>query len=166
LKLFVQADFPVDPPKCWEVFESEAFQQRLQREANITFEVLEDAMEGVVHVRRQRVEPRRELPGFVARLLGGSKLSYVQDSRLDTETQTMDWRVTLDLMPDRVDVSGRTRVVPLPQGGCRRVVDGDIRVRVRLVGSRIETAVVEQFEASMARANTIARDLMREWVDL
>ena len=64
-------------------------------------------------------------------------------------------------MKDRVTVKGATTMTATPEG-CRRVVDGEITVRMRLVGGQIEKAVVAEFEKSMARAVDIARELIAE----
>lgn len=162
MKLYVEAELPVDAATCWDIFESDDFRRRLEQKARIKQHILEERAEGGVIRKKVRTEPERELPAVAAKLLGSSKLSYVQDSTLDRENNRLDWTVRMDAMSDRVDVKGRTTVVPLPSGGCKRIVDGEITVRVRLVGGQIEKAVVAEFEKSMARAVDIARELIRE----
>jgi hypothetical protein len=162
VRLYVESDLPVDPATCWEIFESDAFRERLQERARLKQKILEERTEGGITFKKIRTEPERELPAVAAKLLGASKLSYVQSNRLDVANNRLDWTVQMDVMSDRVEVKGQTRVEPLPSGGCRRVVDGEINVRVRLVGGQIEKAVVAEFEKSMERAVEIARELIRE----
>lgn len=165
MKLFVESVLDADPATVWEVFESEAYRQRLDAEAQIQQQILEERTEpdGIVF-RRVRTEPDRELPKVVAKLLGAPKLCYLQENRLDLDQNKMTWQVTLDLdsLADRVEVSGTTTCTALPDGRCRRVVDGDIEVRVRLVGGQIERAVVAEFERSMQRAVALAEQMLRE----
>ncbi len=163
MKLFVESVLDADPATVWEVFESEAYRRRLDAEAQIQQQILEERTEpdGILF-RRIRTEPDRELPKVVAKLLGAPKLCYLQENRFDPEQSKMRWQVTLEAMPDRVDVSGTTTCTALPDGRCRRVVDGELEVRVRLVGGQIERAVVAEFERSMQRAVALAAEMLQE----
>ena len=162
MKLYVETELPVDPATAWEIFESPEYKERLAAQAEITQEMLEEREEdGVVH-RRIRTVPDRELPGMIASLIGASKLSYVQENTFDRAANRLDWKVKLEVLTDKVDVSGSTVVEALPEGGSRRVVDGDITVRVRFVGGQIEKAVVAEFEKSMKRAAEVALDIIEE----
>ncbi len=161
-KLRVESDLPITPEAAWALFESPEYRQRLNERAQISQEVLDEAPRaGGRILRRLRTEPERELPGMVSSLLGASKLSYVQENELDPAARRIDWTVKLEVLTDKVDVSGSTVLEPTPTG-CRRVVDGDIRVRVMLVGGQIEKAVVAEFEKSMRRAVEVARELIEE----
>ncbi len=161
MKLFVQSDLPFDAKTAWSLFESPEFDARLEDAANITCELLEEKMEGDVKVRRLRYTSKTELPGMVATALGSKNLTYVQTNRFDASKGRLDWTVALPVLTDRVDVGGVTTITDT-SGGSRRVVDGEINVRMRLVGGRIEKAVVGQFEKSMRRAVDLVRDIARE----
>lgn len=161
MKLYVENHLPTNPDHAWEVFESDAYKARLQAETNITQTVLETRTEGPIEVRRIRTEPDRELPSMVASAIGTKKLSYTQENRFDKAQGRMEWNVELDGIGDRVTVRGVTTCVP-DGDGCKRVIDGEITVRVPLVGRQIEKAVVAEFEKSMKRANEVALDLIRQ----
>ena len=60
---------------------------------------------------------------------------------------------------DKFTVTGKTYVEATATGS-RRVVDGDVSVRVRLVGKAIEKAVAGEFQKTAERAVEIARRLM------
>lgn len=161
MKLYIENHMPVDAQHAWDVFESDEYKQRLQETTNVTQEVLETRTEGDLEIRRIRTEPDRELPGMVASAIGSKKLSYVQENRFDKAKGRMEWNVELDGIGDRVTVKGVTTCVP-DGDGCKRIIDGEITVRVPLVGRRIEKAVVAEFEKSMQRANEVALDLLRQ----
>ena len=162
MKLYVESLLPVDPNTAWELFESAEFSQRLESKTNIQAEVLEERPDGDNKVyRHMKYVSGTELPKMVAKALGSKSLTYEQFNRLDRNTGRMEWRVELPVLKDRVSVSGTTTITD-HDGGCRRVVDGDITVKMRLVGGQIEKAVVGEFEKSMGRAVDIVRDLIKE----
>lgn len=162
MKLFVESFLPIAPDVAWEVFESDEFRARLASRASIRQTVIEEREEGNILYRTVRTEPERELPSVVASLLGAAKLTYVQKMQFDREKSRMDWTVHLEVMSDKVDVKGATTVSPDGDDGSRRVVDGDITVRVPLVGKRIEKVVVAEFEKSMKRAAEVAMEIVEE----
>lgn len=160
-KLYVESDLPVSAATAWEVFESDAFRERLAAQTNLSSEILEEKQEGSVQVRRMRFVSGNELPGVVAKALGMKNLTYEQVNRFDPTTGRLDWTVHLPVLQDRVKVGGITVITDTP-GGSRRVVDGTIEVNMRLIGGQVEKLVVGEFEKSMSRAVDVARELIRE----
>lgn len=161
MRLYVESVLPVAPPRAWELFESDAFRERLKARAQLSSEVLSTRKEGEVEIKRQKFRSGNELPTVVAKLLGASHLSYEQETRFDPAASRLAWTVSLPMLGDRVRVAGTTTITPTPEG-CRRVVDGVCEVKVALVGGQIEKAVVAEFEKSMARAVDIVREMIRE----
>ena len=162
MKLYVESHLPVDPESAWKVFESEAFDERLRAETGMTVEKISETPEGDgVVIRKMRFTSGNELPKLVAKALGSKHLTYTQTNRMDYGASRLDWTVELPVLQDRVSVAGVTTIEPAADG-CRRVVDGEIHVRMRMVGGQIEKAVVAEFERSMGRAVDIARQLIAE----
>ena len=161
MKLYVEDHLPAPPSVVWEVFESDEYKERYHEETGDTLHLLERRVEGDIEVQRIRNEPKRELPGVVARALGAKKLCFVQENRLDLTQSRMEWTVKLDLLPDLVSVNGTTSC--LEDGdGTKRVIDGEIQVKVPLVGGQIERLVVAEFEKSMRRAVDLALEMLDE----
>lgn len=161
MKLYLESDLAFDPATAWAIFESKEFEARLEEATDLVCEVLGETTEGSVQVKHLRFTSKRELPAMVARALGSKNLTYEQVNRYDAARSELAWSVQLPVMADRVSVGGVTRITPAP-GGAKRVVDGEISVRVRLVGSQIEKVVVAEFERSMARAVDLARAIHAE----
>ncbi len=161
MKLYVENHLPIDATSAWDVFESDEYKQRLREQTKIQQEVLETRTEGDIEIRRIRTEPDRELPSMVASALGTKKLSYVQTNRFDRAAGRMEWTVEMDGLRDRVEVRGVTTCVPDGEG-CKRVIDGEITVKVPMIGRQIEKRVVANFEESMQRANEVALGIIRE----
>ncbi|MEN0068354.1 MAG: DUF2505 domain-containing protein [Myxococcota bacterium] len=161
MKLYVEDHLPAEPSVVWEVFESEEFKQRYQEMTGDTLHLLERRFEGDVQIQRIRNEPNRELPTIVARALGAKKLCFVQENRYDMAKGRMEWTVTLDVLSDLVSVTGVTYCAP-DDGGTKRVIDGEIKVKVPLVGGQIERIVVAEFEKSMRRAVDLGLEMLEE----
>jgi hypothetical protein len=82
-----------------------------------------------------------QLAPAVTRVVDPARLTWVELSELDRATHVTTFRIDPEHYADRLSCSG---VVTLEQGsdGTRRVVAGDLRVRVPLVGSRVERAII------------------------
>lgn len=161
MKLRVVSEFPFDPATTWEIFESEAFGERLEAATDLKREVIERREEGGILIRRLRMQSHRDLPAMVGRALGMKRLTYEQENRFDPAKSRLTWKVFLPVMKDRISVSGTTIVTPTEEGSLR-VVDGDISVRIKLIGGQIEKAVVAEFERSMGRAVDVARSVYED----
>ena len=159
MKLSVTSEFNASPETVWAAFESEAFEARLEQESGMVKTLLETRTEGGVRYQRIRVERRKPLPGFVAKVLGSKTLGFVQTERFDSATSCSNWSVEVPALGDRVSVSGSTSITATPTGS-RRVLQGEVSVRVRLVGGAIEKAVVGDFQKTAARAVEIARTFL------
>ena len=160
-KLYVESQFPVSPEETWDVFESDAFRDRLAIVTGLTTDVLDTRMEGDVEVRHLRYTSGKDLPAIAAKTLGTSRLSYEQTNRFDKANSKLHWNVVLPKMSDRVTVQGVTWIKATPTGS-QRVVDGTIEVKMRLVGGQIEKVVAGEFEKSMRRAVELALEMMAE----
>ncbi len=160
MKLVVRHRFDCTTEQFWAMYWNPVFDQQMQREAAITRQILEERREGASVVRRVRLTPDRELPGPVATLLGTKKLIYEQENRWDEEKGVLHWRVIPTVLPGKLDASGTMTVRPAGTG-CEQAIDGNIEVRVMLIGGRIEQAVVDEVAKSYDRAAASCR----RWLD-
>lgn len=148
--------FPVSPRAYWDGTRDPDLDQRMAEAGEIDVQVLERQREGTRLVERLRVSPRQELPGLAQKALGTSRFSYVQVVESDDADMRTTWQVLPDVLADKVSCRGTSRVVEAA-GGCERVIDGEIKVAVPLVGSSIEKVVLEQLQRSYDRAADVIR---------
>lgn len=148
--------FPVSPRAYWDGTRDPALDQRMAEAGEIDVQVLERRREGTRTHDRSRVSPRKELPSVAQRALGTARFSYVQVVESDDDHMSTTWQVLPDVLPDKVTCRGTSRVVDAP-GGCERVIEGEIKVAVPLVGGAIEKVVLEQLEKSYDRAADVVR---------
>ncbi len=162
MKLNATATFPAPVQTVLETFLTPEFDRRLEAATKVRYEVLSEHREGTVEVRRLKFISGTELPGLVAKALGSSTLSYEQVNRLDRASGRLEWEVHVPVLGSTLHCRGVTTCVAQPGGGTARVLDGEINVRIPLVGGKVEELVGAEFSKSYARANEIALALIRE----
>jgi len=73
----------------------------------------------------------------------------------------MHWKVIPSVMSDKVISEGTFHVRPAGSG-CERVVDGNIEVRIMLIGGKVEQAIIQDVQAAYEMAAKISREFIAE----
>lgn len=147
MKLYVRHAFDCTPDTFWKMYWDDEFDQMLRKDSTVERELVSERSEGQVNVRRLRFTPEKELPKPVAKLVGSKKLIYEQENRFDADRGEMQWQVIPSFLPGKFSAKGKY-VVRATAGGCERIVEGHIDVKVRFIGGQIEKAVVAEIEQS------------------
>jgi hypothetical protein len=156
MKLNVRNDYPCNVDTWWKMYWDPEFEALLSRGSDLLREVLSEQDSPTENLRRVRFTPSQELPGPVAGLLGSSKLVYEQENRWVKADSVLHWQVFPAVMADKVTAAGKFEVRATQQG-CEQIVTGDITVKLRFFGGKIENAVVTQVENSFAAYARAAR---------
>jgi hypothetical protein len=159
----VVSKFDVPAEKVWETFDSPEFHRRLAAETGMERTVLEEREENGIHIKKTRVKRNRDLPRIAAKALGTKQLIYVQTNRFDPARNRLVWNVEVPAMGDRFTVSGVTSLTPTATG-CDRLLEGDVTVRVRIIGRAVEKAVGGEFQKTAARAVDIVKAILQETI--
>lgn len=140
----------------------EDFNVKLCLAVRLGRELLEYRRDGNHIFRRTMVHPQdREIPSPVAKVLGQSHFSYVEELTMDLDTNQGSWRTIPTLLPDKVDTRGTLRFLDAG-GNARRIVDGEIDVKVFGIGRIIEKFICADAEKSYAAAAEFARRYVAE----
>ncbi|MCC6525228.1 MAG: DUF2505 family protein, partial [Polyangiaceae bacterium] len=107
-------------------------------------------------VRHVRLEPEREIPAPMAKLLGGKKLTLDEELEYEVGRYRGRFRTTPGVLPGKVSISGTLAFEALP-GGVRRIVEGQIVVSVFAIGGMVEKHVVGNLEKSYGDAAAFTR---------
>ncbi len=161
MRFTMSHEFRCPPEKMWEVYEDDEFERRLQEATQVRREVLEEREEDGVQIKRLRCVAEKELPKPMKMALGIEQFEYEQEQRLDRKENLLEWKVVTPFMTDRVHAAGTTRVEPTERG-CRRKVEGDIQVRLPLVGKKMEQNLARRLQTSYEEAVDIAREMLEE----
>lgn len=90
---------------------------------------------------RVRYRFRGHLNAAAARVLDPARMSWVEVSTLDRDRHAIDLAVVPDSYGDKLRFTGSALLRPDGEG-TTRVLDGEVKVRVPLVGGRVEGAVI------------------------
>ncbi len=94
------------------------------------------------HVRsRIRYGFTGDLPSAVTAVVDPDRLTWIQETDQDLEAGTATFRLLPDHYPDRLSAKGTFRIVSDGEGA-RRVVNGELKVKVLLVAGKVEGAIV------------------------
>ena len=161
MRFTVTDEFACTPERLWEILEDGEFINRLEERTEQRRELVEEhADNGVCH-RRIRWVSQRDIPGVMKKALGIERLEYEHVQRLDRAEGVMDWEVTTPFLSDRVDVTGTTRVVATQQG-CRRAVEGQVQIRLPLMGKKMEAKLAGRLGDTERAAAAIVRELLAQ----
>jgi len=161
MKIEVIHDFPCSPDRFFDVIESSELEAAIARLSTSRREPLEERWDASILVRRWRITPSRELPGVIRKLLGRQGLPYAQTSRVDRENRTIDWTIDVARSAGRAQIGGVLQVEPT-ETGCRRMMRSEIRIRVPLVGSRVESAIAKDVRRTYERSHRLVLGLLPE----
>lgn len=153
----IEHEFAAGVEEVWALVVSDEFNAELYARVDVDRDVLSDSEEaGVVH-RVVRSTSRRQLPGFVKKLIGGD-LGFVERIQWRRGETRLALAVEPSIMARRTRFASTVAVEPLGQGRSRRVFAGSIAIDVPLVGRRIEQGAVRD----MRRIHDLAAQMMRE----
>lgn len=104
-----------------------------------------------------RVSPEREVPAPVAKILGSARLEYTETVDYTLGSGRGTWSTKSSVLTDKVDSRGTFSFVG--QGdSVIRTVDGEIAVRLTLVGGVVEKFIVADVEKSYDKAAEFTRN--------
>lgn len=145
-----------------QMYFEDAFNDAMCVAVNLVRKPIKMERTGNKVVRHVHVEPQgREIPGPVAKLLGQSRFGYVEELEFDFGTNEGVWRTIPTILPDKVTTGGTLRFVS-ESNGTRRIVHGDIEVRVFGIGGIVERFICSDAEKSYADAAEFTRRWVRE----
>jgi hypothetical protein len=157
MRFSLRHSFACTPDQLWALTEDPAFEQELAQATSTTRELVEDTTRAGVRVRRIRITAHREIPAVMQKAIGSDRISYEQRTERPTDGQgPLRWSIHPTVLQGRFRAEGVTRVVVTPQG-CDRVIEGEIEIRVPLVGSTMEKKLVDDVQASYTRAAEVIR---------
>ena len=123
-------------------------------------ELLEQFDDGDSIRRRVRYQFTGHLSGAARAILDPHRLTWVEVSTLDRATHVTVIEIVPDHYPDRLHCAARV-TLDEHDGITHRVLEGDLRVTVALVGSRVEHAIVGGLRTHAAAEEQV----VQRWLD-
>ncbi|MBT3220234.1 MAG: DUF2505 domain-containing protein [Proteobacteria bacterium] len=134
-------ELPCSPERFWEIYHSEELreaQTKVQRLREYTLVKSDDHDDRTVHV--YRIHPDRDMPSAVRRVIPSATAAFIEERIFYKKDRYIQWNVTPLALPDRAQCTGTLKVTATATG-CRRIIDGSIKISVFGVGGLIERAV-------------------------
>jgi hypothetical protein len=113
-------------------------------------EVLDRREDGPVVHLSVRFRFTGNLSPAVTKVVDPARLSWVEESVHDLEQHRVTFHMKPDNYADRLRFEGSSRFEPAGDGQTRRLAEGDVVVRVPLVGRAVEGAIVSGLREHLA----------------
>lgn len=153
----IEHELPAAADRVWALVVSDEFNAELYAAVQVDREVVSESEEAGLVRRVVRSTSRRQLPGFVRKLIGGD-LGFVERIEWRRGETRLALAVEPSLMAKRTRFTSTVAVEPLGADRSRRVFAGSIAIDVPLVGRRIEQGAVRD----MRRIHDLAAQMMRQ----
>lgn len=95
------------------------------------------------------------LPSAATRVIDPAKLTWVEETTYDLGAESSRSRLVPDHYPDRLSASANATFAVDGTGTVRRI-DGDLKVRMPLVGGKVEAAIVSGLREHLADEARVA----------
>ncbi len=125
-------------------------------------DVVAQDVDGTTHHLTLRYEYIGQLDPIAQKVVGGRKLTWVQDLRIDVSTGAGTLGFSADGVGGRADGTATVTIVATGDGACRRTISGDFRIRIPLLGGKAEKAIVPGLTRRLGvEADEVAAELAR-----
>lgn len=94
---------------------------------------------------RFSIKKAGNVPAFIQKVLKGKSISWIEDSQFIEKENCIYWRITPQDSPLKFSGEGVWKLFA-HNGGCKRLIEGNITVDIPLVGKLIEGFIAEQMK--------------------
>lgn len=137
-----------DPAAFWRCYFDPEHEARLDEALGLqSREILEDTDDGTTRLVRCRVVPKRQIPGWL-RAVTRAGLEYEEESTFYKADDRIEIHIHPALMSGRTRIDCTYSVVAIEPGRVSRRFEGEIEMRIPVIGGRLERAIVRDMEAS------------------
>ena len=147
----------------WQVFLDKDYNDKLYKGALSfpEFSVSEQKETETEVTRRCGGQPKMDVPGPVAKLLG-SNFRYTEEGRLDKASNTWTWKLIPSTLADKLIQTGKMRIEAVGDNRCRRVVEIQMEAKVFGLGGIIESASEKQLRDGWEKSAVFLTKWLKE----
>ena len=148
MKFSVVTDFTSDAQKIWQAISSPDFIQKANEYSGVTSTKLS---EEVISGKRRivsRIDYKDPLPRPAAKALGKANLSYEMEQLIDDTRMIVHWSIKLPELGRKFSAKGMYSIIDNQDGTSQRLIEGDILVKIMLIGTRIEREIIKKLEVT------------------
>ncbi|GAB4300220.1 MAG: hypothetical protein Kow0090_15650 [Myxococcota bacterium] len=160
MRLHIENEFDISADRLVELLLDDGFERGLWDSIGFSdVEILELKKEEGRRYRKAKVTPQTELPGFLKKVVGGAS-GYYEITDWDIKKRVNKWKTYLSEKMPGVNIAGDFFVEDLGGGRCKRVVDGEVDVKLPLIGKKIEEFLIKETEKSYEKINAY----IKHWI--
>lgn len=148
--LRIEHELPIAAERFWALLHDPAYEAFQAEGLGLAgYEEVERKIDGQVMHRKIRVIPKIEVPAAIRKVIGvggadAGSMGYIeqQDKRLDK--YELRWWVDPPILVGKLQVGGLFRVEPIDDKRCRRILDGEVKIGIPIVGGTVEKFVLQE----------------------
>src|SRR5690606_20319728 len=110
---------------------------------------------------RLKMSPQTELPGFMKKVVSGRN-DYQEVRTWSRKKLGNTWEIEPTFGGGKVDIKGTLTIKPKGDKQCVRLIEGDFKVGIPLIGKKIESFIIKQTEESFQRNAKFVRQYISE----
>jgi hypothetical protein len=110
--------------------------------------------------RKVSAQPKMEVPGAVAKLIGPG-MRYIEDASMSKSERIWRWKMTPSTLTDKLFVGGTVRAERVSDTKCRRVAEMSVEAKIFGLGGIIEGASEKQLREGWDKSASF----MNKWVE-
>ncbi|AUX22236.1 hypothetical protein SOCEGT47_027370 [Sorangium cellulosum] len=130
----------------WKLFLDKAFNEKLYKErlGFPEYTIVEQVETETEIIRRAAGQPKMDLPGPVAKVLG-SGFRYTEEGRLNKATRVWTFKLTPSTLADKLRNEGTVRAEAIGENKVRRTTEITIEAKIFGIGGLVESTAEKQF---------------------
>ena len=160
MKFRMEHILPAAPDHAWSVIMSEEFARQSYAHSGTLREVLLEEERNGLTFMKLRIVVEKPLPPMAAKVIGSTQLSWIQEQLIDDVQRVMNWKITIP-SAKKVQSSGVFRIEDMG-GKARRIVEGDVSVKIPLVGKKAEQHICKQLEESYEKSAKFTQNWLHQ----
>ena len=151
MKFSITHDYNISADDLWKHLFDPELEASVKQAADLAEFDVKSRKEGDLLIRDVRVLPNIDLPGPLRKVFGDS-IGYREEDRVPQDgSMEYSWKARPDTLADKVKMEGVFRVEPIDEGRCRRVIEGEVQVKIFGVGGMAEKFMLGELKKSYAK---------------
>lgn len=160
MKIKLEHAFNCTPEEYWEVLSDDSVDREITEAADGTYELISEGTTAGQYRKHSRIVMNRDLPAAMLKVLKTDKIGYELIITKPETSTTARWDIKPMVLADRFQGGGTTAFRATPTG-CTRIIEGELNVKVPLVGKMMEERLVSDVSASYDRGAEIIRNRIK-----
>jgi hypothetical protein len=160
MKFHLKHPLPSDVETAWSTIMSEEFLiASYDHIGTLREKISEQEKDGKI-LTSLKITLQNELPTVAAKVIGSTKLSWLQDQIIDHSTRIMQWRIKIP-GSNKITAKGSFSIIADGENSIR-IVEGEVNVGIPIVGRKIEKHVCTQLENSYQKTAEFSQQWLQK----